>query len=157
MLIRPIQSEDRSWVVSFLKDEWGSDIIVTKGIIHHTNQLDGLITMIGDERAGLVTFAFANEECEIASLDSLVEGKKVGTKLIEAVLKLAANNCRRVWLITTNDNIEALRFYQKRGFVLSALYPNAIEKSREIKPEIALVGKHGIPIRDEIELEFMVK
>ena len=82
----------------------------------------------------------------------------MGAKLIQAILKLAAdNNYRRVWLITTNDNIGALRFYQKLGFVLSALYPNAIEKSRTIKPEIALVGENGIPIRDEIELEFRLK
>lgn len=60
----------------------------------------------------------------------------------------------RLWLITTNDNMEALRFYQKRGFILSALYPNALEESRKLKPEIPEVGLEGIPLRDEIELEF---
>ena len=158
VIIRPVQSEDRSWVVSFLKDKWGSDIIVSRGKIHQTSHLDGLIATTDDERAGLLTYACANDEYEIVSLNNIVEGKGVGTKLIQAILKLAAdNNYRRVWLITTNDNIGALRFYQKLGFVLSALYSNAIEKSRTIKPEIALVGENGIPIRDEIELEFRLK
>ncbi len=156
--VRPIESEQRAWVISFLKDEWGSDIIVSRGQIHHTSQLDGLIATIDDKTAGLLAYAFANNECQIVSMNSLIEGKGVGAKLIDAILKVAAvKNCKRVWLITTNDNTGALRFYQTQGFVLSALYPNAIEKSRVIKPEIALVGKHDIPIRDEIELEFKLK
>lgn len=56
-------------------------------------------------------------------------------------------------MITTNDNMKALRFYQKQGFVLKALYPNALEESRELKPEIPKIGIDNIPLRDEIELE----
>jgi N-acetylglutamate synthase-like GNAT family acetyltransferase len=74
--------------------------------------------------------------------------------LIEAVAAAArASGCRRVWLITTNDNLTALAFYQKRGFVLTALHPNAVAASRKLKPEIPLVAENGIPIRDELELE----
>jgi ribosomal protein S18 acetylase RimI-like enzyme len=58
-----------------------------------------------------------------------------------------------LFLVTTNDNTPALRFYQKRGFVLSALRPNAIAENRKVKPEIPLTGQDGIPIRDELELE----
>jgi hypothetical protein len=59
-------------------------------------------------------------------------------------------------LVTTNDNLNALRFYQKRGFVLVAVHRNALEVSRKLKPEIPLVGMDSIPLRDEIELEMMV-
>jgi len=65
----------------------------------------------------------------------------------------AAAGCTRLWLVTTNDNVEALRFYQKQGFRLVALYPNALEASRRLEPDLPLVGRHGIPLRDEIELE----
>jgi hypothetical protein len=59
-----------------------------------------------------------------------------------------------MWLVTTNDNLEALRFYQRRGFVLSALRAGAVDEARrELKPMIGRVGNFGIPIRDEIELE----
>lgn len=54
----------------------------------------------------------------------------------------------------TDDNLHALRFYQNRGFVLVAVYRNALEISRQLKPEIPLIGKNGIPLRDEIELEY---
>jgi len=87
------------------------------------------------------------------TIDSLVEGQGVGTALIAAVAEAArASGCLRLWLVTTNDNVDALRFYQKRGFRLAALYPDAIAESRKLKPKIPPIGAHGIPIRDEIEL-----
>lgn len=48
--------------------------------------------------------------------------------------------CRRLWLITTNDN-------------LVAVHPNALKAARKIKPQIPLIGNWRIPLRDEIELE----
>jgi RimJ/RimL family protein N-acetyltransferase len=59
----------------------------------------------------------------------------------------------RVWLITTNDNTAALRFYQRLGFDLVALHRDAVDAARSIKPSIPLVGNDGIPIRHELELE----
>lgn len=103
---------------------------------------------------GLVTYRIDGYECEIVTLDSLVEGMGIGSALVGAVKAAAVSaKCNRIWLITTNDNLTALRFYQKRGFVLAAVYPNALEQSRKLKPEIPFVGRHGIQLRDEIELE----
>ena len=91
-------------------------------------------------------------------MNSLAEGEGVGTALLEAVKEAAViASCERVWLITTNDNLHALHFYQKRGFRLVALYPNALESSRRLKPEIPLTGLDGIPLRDEIELEYILR
>jgi hypothetical protein len=60
-----------------------------------------------------------------------------------------------VWLVTTNDNLDALRFYQRRGLRLVAVHAGAVDEARRLKPEIARVGEYGIPIRDEIELELV--
>jgi len=74
--------------------------------------------------------------------------------MLEAVAAVAREEgCRRVWLITTNDNLRALRFYQRRGFHLVAMHPNALARSRELKPSIPEIGLDGIPLRDELELE----
>jgi len=111
--------------------------------------------MLEDEPAALVTYRINGNKCEIVTLNCLVEGAGIGSALIDTVREMAISaHCKRLWLITTNDNTKALRFYQKRGFSLVAIYPNALEQSRQLKPEIPLVGNDGIPIRDEIELEF---
>jgi ribosomal protein S18 acetylase RimI-like enzyme len=73
--------------------------------------------------------------------------------LIEAVKGAAEDaGCRRLRVVTTNDNLHALRFYQRKGFILTALRPNALEETRKRKP-VPLLGEDGIPIRDEIEFE----
>jgi hypothetical protein len=57
-------------------------------------------------------------------------------------------------VITTNDNLDALRFYQRRGFRLAALHRGAVDDSRaRLKPQIPPIGDHGIKLRDELELE----
>jgi ribosomal protein S18 acetylase RimI-like enzyme len=102
----------------------------------------------------LVTFFIKDHECEITSLDSLREGQGIGSMLVDMALKEArARDCKRLFLITTNDNLWALAFYQKRGFELVAVYRGAVNESRKRKPSIQLVGMNGIPLRDEIELE----
>ena len=74
---------------------------------------------------------------------------------MEAVVADAAREgAKRLWLVTTNDNLDALRFYQRRGWRLSAVYPGSVVESRKIKPSIPEIGAYGIPIRDEIELEY---
>jgi GNAT superfamily N-acetyltransferase len=106
---------------------------------------------------GLVTYNIEGESCEVVTIDSIRPSSGVGTALIEAVRDIAIKSrCERLWLITTNDNLNALRFYQKWGFVLVAVHRNALDVSRKLKPEIPLIGDDGIPLRDEIELEMML-
>ena len=73
---------------------------------------------------------------------------------IDKVIKIAnENKCKRIWLITTNDNTKAIRYYQKKGFSIKDIYINSIQESRKIKPEIPLYGFDNIPILHEIEFE----
>ena len=54
---------------------------------------------------------------------------------------------------TSNDNLNTLRFYQRRGFRITRVRPGVVNEARRIKPPIPVVGEHGILIRDEIDLE----
>ena len=94
-------------------------------------------------------------QCEVLSLHTDEQWRGAGTVLIEAAAQLARRQgCTRLWVITTNDNVDALRFYQRRGFCLVRVHRGAVDRSRaSLKPEIPLVGAYGIPLRDEIELE----
>jgi DNA-3-methyladenine glycosylase I len=126
-------------------------------VIYRPHELPGFVAEQSGQRVGLVTYQVSGDASEIVTLDSSRPGIGVGTALIEAVKEAArAAGCRRLWLVTTNDNLEALRFYQQRGFVLVAVHRNAVEAARRLKPEIPRVGAHGIPLRDEIELELLL-
>src|SRR5258706_729758 len=157
MNIRRILPEDLSRLRQFWVEYWGADFMVVRGQIYQPEQLDGFIVEEGAEWIGLVTFSISNHECEITSLDSLHVGKGIGTTLInKVVVEARAKECQRIFLITTNDNLNALGFYQRRGFELSKLYRGALIESRKIKPSISLIGENNIPLRDEIELEIIL-
>jgi len=152
--VHPITAADREWVGDLLVREWGSARVVSRGRLHDAAALPGFIARVDGERAGLVTYRIEGEQCELVTLNSTLEGRGVGSGLIEAVIAAAREaRCARLWLITTNDNLAALRFYQKRGLRLVAVHRDALDESRRLKPEIPLTGEQGIPLRDEIELE----
>ena len=155
--IIPVSRDDKAWITSLLNEWWASPLEVSRGKIHLADELPGFIAVYDGMPAGLVTYEIVGDQCEIVTINSLVENLGIGTALIDAVRAVAENShCRRLWVITTNDNTAALRFYQKRGFSLVAVHRNAIEKSRELKPEIPLTGNDDIPLRDEIELEIVL-
>jgi N-acetylglutamate synthase-like GNAT family acetyltransferase len=156
--VRKIKDCNRKWIRKFISKEWGAEKVVSRGKIYYPHQLPGFIAFKNKKYLGLITYKIEKDSCEIITLNSIVKKKGIGSALVEKVKKIAKkSDCQRIWLITTNDNIDALIFWQKIGFSLKAVYPNAISFSRKLKPEIPKVGNYGIPIRDEIELEFKIK
>ena len=152
--VRVLAEDDRHWVEELLTKHWGFPRVVTRGRMHNALELPGFLAEVEEMRVGLVTYHIDGTACEVVTLNSLVEGVGVGTALLEAVREAAVKaGCHRLWLITTNDNTAALRFYQRRGLCLAALHRDAVEASRRLKPEIPPIGRDGIPIRDELELE----
>jgi ribosomal protein S18 acetylase RimI-like enzyme len=152
--IEPLFPEHRSQVGQLLEEQFGASQMVSRGELWDACDHPGFLAL--DERGpvGVVTYRIRGDACEITALSSRVPGVGVGSALIAAARAAAqAAGCRRLWLVTTNDNTPALRFYQKRGFHLAALYPNAMESYRRLKPQIPALGLDGIPLRDEIELE----
>jgi GNAT superfamily N-acetyltransferase len=154
MNVVAIETLAKNNLVDFFTTHWGSPQMVISSGVYDCSTLDGFAALNDEQKImGLITYVIERNECEIISLDSIDEGKGIGTDLVKKVESLAlTKNCKRLKLITTNDNLLALKFYQKRGFVLANLFPNAVEKARRIKPEIPFVGNDGIPIRDELEL-----
>jgi GNAT superfamily N-acetyltransferase len=157
MEIQPLEPSDLAWARELWRRQWGADYVVTRGRIHRIEEMEGFLARDGGTTAGLVTYHVEAGDCEVVSLDSLRSGLGVGSLLMEAVRREAhRRGCRRLWLITTNDNTPAIRFYQRRGLSLVAVHRNAIEESRRVKPSIPLTGIDGIPLRDEIELELLL-
>lgn len=153
--IHAVDSGDREWVRSLIVEHWGEERVLAHGVVYRPHTLPGF-WVEGEEGAktGLLTYVVDGGGCEIVTLNSLHENRGVGTLLIEAVKgKALRAGCDRLWLITTNDNLHALGFYQRRGFRLAAVHRDAVTRSRELKPSIPLFADNGIPLTDEIELE----
>lgn len=152
-----ISEENREFVNDFIMRQWYSTKMIIRGKEIDMTTVDGIIVTENDAITGLITYIFYGNICEIISLDSLLESQGIGTTLVNKVILIAKDhNCRKVVLITTNDNINAIRFYQKRGFDMVHLYHNALDISRKLKPEIPLLGDNNIPLKHEIEFEFVI-
>ncbi len=158
VLYRRSGPEDTPQIRVFWREHWGDEFVVVHGVIYRPEQMQGFIASEDGVWLGLVTYIILGDSCEIVTLDSLREGQGIGTHLIDYVTAEACRaGCNRLFLVTTNDNLEALGFYQRRNFQLAALRAGALNESRKIKPAIPLIGLHGIPLRDELELEIILR
>jgi GNAT superfamily N-acetyltransferase len=154
MHIRLITADDAQCLVPLWIERYAAPIVAARGCRHDAPALPGFVAEEDGKIIGALTFVRLHKEIEVITLDSFVEDAGVGTALLEGVVALArAEKLRRVCLITTNDNVRAIRFYQKRGWDMVALHRNAVAHARTLKPQIPLTGEHDIPILHEIEFE----
>jgi|SRR5215813_6691601 len=150
MLVREKSDYDRQWIESLLRERWGSPVIVVHGEAIDAMDLPALVA---EDHMGLATYRIRGDEAEIVSLDSVEPRRGIGTALVATLAdRLTRWSILRLSVTTTNDNVSALRFYQRRGFRLVRLRLNAVNEARKIKPSIPLLSEGGIPIRDELDL-----
>ena len=156
--IRPIREDERGELARLVRANWGSSIITSRGIVHEVANLPCLLAIGGERWLGVAVYQPARGECELILLEAFERRAGIGTALLAATIEEARkSNSRRLWLVTTNDNLDALRFYQRRGLRLARLWVDATTDARhKLKPEIPLVGDYEIPLRDELELELML-
>ncbi len=157
MLVRPVEDSERPWLAERLVAGWGAVLIARKGELRDASVLPALVAERDGAPVGVLTYEVVGDELEVMSIESWDEGSGVGTALLTAAVDAArAAGCSRVWLITTNDNLRALRFYQRRGMRLVRVDPGVVAAARALKPSIPLVGQDGIEITDELELELLL-
>ena len=150
--VRALTDADRAWVAGIATERWGSTVVVANGEVLEPATLPGFVAEGYGERVGLLTYREDGDACEVVTIDAFEPRRGVGSALMGAAMSLGH---RRVWLVTTNDNVPAQRFYERLGFRLVAVRGGELERSRRLKPEIPLVGVGGAPIRDELEYELV--
>ena len=146
--------EHRPALEAFLGD-WNTRWVARRGVLVDALDHPAVLAWSEGELTGVATYVVDGEGCELLTLHAATRLTGIGSALLTAVQDIARGaGCRRLWVVTTNDNVAALRFYQRRGFRLALIRPGAVDRSREtLKPEIPWTGAHGIPLRDELELE----
>jgi GNAT superfamily N-acetyltransferase len=153
--VRPYTAADRRWAEGLLEEQMGSARAVRLGEVLEPAGLPGLVAEHDRERIGLLTYIVDGDQFEVFSLHCRVENAGAGSALLRAAAGMAAERgCRRLWLLTTNDNLHALGFYQRRGLRLSALHAGSLDRDRALKPELPEINPDNrIPMRDLLELE----
>lgn len=153
--IRPIEPADRAEVERIQLEMWGSPICVAHGEVFRPADLPGFIAEDAGKVVGMLTYQQQDPTTvEVVTLDAVWRHAGIGTALLDAAATAAASTgATRLVLTTTNDNVDALRFYQRRGFRLIALRPGALDETRKLKPAVSRTGNYGIPLTDELELE----
>jgi len=158
-VVRPLDhgEYDVAWARAFLELVAGGARMVSRGQMHQCHLLPGFYFEAGKRRVGLLTYRLEAGAMEVVSLHVKEEARRrgVGAALLAAACDQARqHDCRRLWLVTTNDNEPAQRFYRSRRMRLVAIHQGAVDAARrDLKPEIPLTGVAGVPIRDELEFE----
>jgi GNAT superfamily N-acetyltransferase len=156
--VRAAGTADAPALSELFVSSWGGPIVVGHGTAYDLTALPALITLgPSGELTGALTYHVDTTGLEVVSLDADPPGQGTGTALLAAAVEIArAAGKRRLWLITTNDNLDALRFYQRRGLRIIGVSPGAVDRGRVLKPGIPMVGAYGIPLRDELTLELVL-
>jgi GNAT superfamily N-acetyltransferase len=152
--VRATTIADRAAVLAFVRDQWGDEVVVGHDEVMRPVDLSGYVAMAGDRIVGLATFRVSGNAVELVTIDRVVPDQGLGTDLLSHVEREALESrYRSVWLVTTNDNLHALGFYQRRGYRIVRVDPGAVDRARAMKPTIPLLGNDEIPIHDELVLE----
>ncbi|MDA8200477.1 MAG: GNAT family N-acetyltransferase [Thermaerobacter sp.] len=151
--VRAAEPGDRPWLCDLWRREWGGETQEYQGTHHHVRDVDALVAWRGEARVGAATFVVAGRMAELVTLNADPRGQGIGSGLLARWEQdMAARGVTRLTLTTTNDNLDALALYQRRGYRLVRLNPEAVMRARMQKPSIPLTGEHGIALRDELVL-----
>ena len=162
MMVRPAVPADRDWITSTLTARWGSTTIVTGSRRRDAAALQALVAVETSseherDRVGLLTYRVDRQGVEVVTIDSLKGRSGIGTALLARASQIARHaGTARVWLITTNDDLNAIEFYEHRGFRIVAVHEGAVDRARALKPSIPLVAENGIELHDELELALVL-
>lgn len=137
-------------------EQWGDDAFIISGKVYPTSEMTllGAWTPLGQLR-GLAYYKVNGSTMLLGAIITIGErAKGVGKILFDAVLAEArTTRMRKMRALTTNDNFEAMKFYQRCGMRFETLYPGGADAFRAFKPGIYRNGKHGLPLRDILEFE----
>jgi GNAT superfamily N-acetyltransferase len=123
-------------------------------LIEDASLLDGFAAEIDCRPVGCALINDVDGDVELVALVSTYRGAGVGSGLLESVVERGRRDgWKRLWLVTSNDNTDAIRLYQRSGWDWTEFKRDSITRARKLKPEIPELGNHGIPVRHEIHFE----
>jgi ribosomal protein S18 acetylase RimI-like enzyme len=156
---RMAEAKDIPWIKETMEKDWGGEPLLVRDKKYYPTALAGILAFDqAQNHLGFLFFEISDKTCEIVVFEIFQKLRGIGTLVLSELKDIAKQRgCDRISLMTHNDNLDALRFYQRRGFHICGIHLNSMEKIRKLKPCIPLTGDYGIPIRDEIDLEILLE
>lgn len=155
--VRDLEPADHDWARRLIGAHQGGDHRVARlGELLDPTEQEGIVAELDGRPVGLLTAHETDRGLEVLTLHSEIGGVGAGTRLLETALRVAeASHAPRLWLMTTNDNIDAIRWFLRRGLTVAAVHAGAVDADRAtIKRTIPTVNPvNGLPIRDLVELQ----
>ena len=158
--IRDFEQRDHEWADRLIGGFQGGDRMVARlGELLDPLEQPGIVAERDGTPVGVLTVVESDGGLEVLSLVAAQRRVGVGTRLLETALRVAvASHVPRLWLVTTNDNLPAIRFYLSRGMRVARVHAGGATQDRAaLKPGLPETGNDGIPIRDYVELELPVE
>lgn len=152
VLVREATDADRAAARELFEHDFGRTKIVAFGEVMDIDQMPALVAVLHDGPSGALAYRLLGDALHIVALatDPMWQRSGVGGHLlVEAELLARRLNLKRLVVATTNDNLPALYFYQRREYRLTELVPNSVIAHTHTE----LPGFAGIPVRDEVRLE----
>lgn len=158
LTVRESRPGDAAAIATLHDSAWGGPVVVGHDTAYDLSTLPTLVAVSErGELAGALAYSIGDDSLEVVSIVAGTAGQGIGTALLDAAVGLTRERqLRRIWLVTTNDNLDALRFYQRRGLRIVGVSQGAVDRSRMIKHAIPETGAYGIPLRDELTLELLL-
>jgi ribosomal protein S18 acetylase RimI-like enzyme len=152
VMVREATDSDRAAARELFQRDFGRTRIVAFGEVMDIESMPALVAVLYAEPSGALAYRLLGDSLHIVALatDPMWQRSGVGGYLVaEAELIARKLKLGRIVVATTNDNLPALHFYQRRGYRMTELVASSVVAHTH--QEIA--GFAGIPVRDEIRLE----
>lgn len=153
--IRPIADKDHETVATQIRNEWTTTRLGYIDHIIESHGLPGFVAEIDGKFVGALTWRIYENCLQVVTVISDKEGLGIGSALLkEAEEEAKRQGIPRVLISTENSYIDALSFYQKRGYLLHRVHINVMGYLNGIRGWSAIpkIDTNGIPIRDQIDL-----
>ena len=154
--VKKASSQDRGEIKRLVQLFWGEQEQLTFGTTFKVSELPAYVAKKEDKIVGFVSFAELHDDLIVVALGIIPEyqGVGVGRRLVASAEKEARRlKKKRMLVSTSNDDLPALAFYQRLGFQIYEVKPNAVaEKHGKV-----LKGIGNLPIRDELRLQKKVR
>jgi ribosomal protein S18 acetylase RimI-like enzyme len=153
VLVRRAEPEDALDAMALFRRDFGRATVIGFGDSMVIEDCPMLVAEMRGELAGALAYRLLPDALHIVALatDPMWQRSGVATHLEgEATFIAQRHGVSRLLFATTNDNLPALYFYQRRGWTITGVVIGGMLEHFGGQPG---VGFSGIPVRDEIRLE----